>query len=290
MAVQYHIRNPIEWGWHQVKGAGHAMGSAAHAVEGGAEARNAPLAVRRITVADLGVALAKGVKDFGACRTDVIFICLIYPVMGLLLAQIAFGNDFLPLVFPLGAGFALVGPVAAIGLYEMSRLREQGLAASWADAFAVMRAPSFGAILTLGLLLLAIFLLWQGAAYGIYMATLGPQPPASVGGFLRDVFTTDAGGIMIVAGMAAGFVFALAVLMIGAISFPLLLDRDVGLLTAVMTSVRAFRANPVPMSLWGLVVAGGLVLGTIPALLGLVIVIPVLGHATWHLYRALVPR
>lgn len=285
-----HIRNPIGWGWHQMKGAGHAMGSAAHAVEGGAEARNTPLAVRHITVADLGAALAKGVKDFGACRTDVIFICLIYPIMGLVLAQIAFGNDLLPMIFPLGAGFALVGPVAAIGLYEMSRRREQGRPVSWAAAFAVMRAPSFGAILTLGLLLLAIFLLWQGAAYGIYMATLGPAPPASIGSFLRDVFTTEAGGIMIVAGMAAGFVFALAVLMIGAISFPLLLDRDVGVLTAVMTSVRAFRANPVPMSIWGLFVAGGLVLGTIPALLGLVIVIPVLGHATWHLYRALVPR
>jgi uncharacterized membrane protein len=288
--AERHIRNPIEWGWHQMKGAGHAVGSAAHAVEGGEAVRNAPLTVRRITAADLGAALAKGVKDFGACRTDVIFICLIYPIMGLLIAQIAFGYDLVPLIFPLGAGFALVGPVAAIGLYEMSRRREQGQAVSWADAFAVMRSPSFGAILTLGLLLLAIFLLWQGAAYGIYMATLGPAPPISVGAFIGDVFGTEAGWIMIVAGMAAGFVFALAVLMIGAISFPLLLDRDVGLLTAVMTSVRAFRANPVPMSLWGLIVAGGLVLGAIPALLGLVIVIPVLGHATWHLYRALVPR
>lgn len=288
--AEQHIRNPIEWGWQQLKGAGHAVGSAAHAVEGGEAARNAPLSVRLISAADLGAVLAKGVRDFGACRTDVIFICLIYPIMGLVLAQIAFGNDFLPMIFPLGAGFALLGPIAAIGLYEMSRRREQGQAVSWADAFAVMRAPSFGAILTLGLLLLAIFLLWQGAAYGIYMATLGPEPPASVGGFLRDVFGTEAGWFMIVAGMAAGFLFALAVLMIGAISFPLLLDRDVGVLTAVMTSVRAFRTNPVPMSLWGLVVAGGLVLGTIPALLGLVVVIPILGHATWHLYRALVPR
>ena len=290
MAVEQHIRNPIEWGWDKLKGAGHAVGSAAHAVEGGEETRNAPLAVRHITVADLGAALAKGVKDFGACRTDVIFICLIYPVVGLVLAQMAFGYDLVPLIFPLGAGFALVGPVAAIGLYEMSRRREQGIAVSWADAFAVMRAPSFGAILTLGLVLLAIFLLWQGAAYGIYAATLGPAPPTSVAGFLRDVFTTQAGWIMIAAGMAAGFVFALVVLTIGAISFPLLLDRDVGLVTAVATSARAVWRNPRPMALWGLIVAGGLVLGAIPALIGLVIVIPVLGHATWHLYRALVPR
>ena len=290
MAVEQHIRNPIEWGWHKLKGAGHAVGSAAHAVEGTEEARNKPLAVRRITAADLGTVLAKGVRDFGAYRTDVIFICLIYPVAGLVLAQIAFGNDLVPLIFPLGAGFALLGPVAAIGLYEMSRRREQGHAVSWMDAFRVMRSPSFGAILVLGLLLLGIFLLWQGAAYGIWAATLGPAPPSSIGGFLRDVFTTGAGWTMIVAGMAAGFVFALAVLMIGAISFPLLLDRDVGLLAAVTTSVRAFRVNPVAMSLWGLIVAGGLALGTIPALIGLVIVIPVLGHATWHLYRALVPR
>jgi len=290
MANENHIRNPIEWGWHKLKGAGYAVGSMAHAVQGAEEARAAKLAVRRITIADLRDVLAKGLDDFGACRTDVIFICLIYPIVGLVLAHFAFGYDLLPLIFPLGSGFALVGPVASIGLYEMSRRREQGHEISWLDAFGVMRSPSFGAILVLGLLLLAIFLLWQGAAYGIYAATLGPAPPASIGAFLSDVFTTGAGGTMIVAGMGAGFLFALLVLTIGVISFPLLLDRDVGLLTAVATSARAVAANPLPMAVWGLIVAGGLVLGALPALVGLVIVVPVLGHATWHLYRKLVPR
>jgi uncharacterized membrane protein len=153
----------------------------------------------------------------------------------------------------------------------------------------VVKAPAFGAILVLGLVLLAIFLLWLAAAYAIYLATLGPEPPASVGSFAHDVLTTGAGWAMIVAGNAVGFLFAVLVLTISVVSFPLLLDRDEGLYTAVATSILAVVTNPVPMAVWGLIVAGGLVLGSLPALLGLVVVMPVLGHATWHLYRKLVP-
>ena len=101
-------------------------------------------------MADLGDVLAKGLDDFGACRTDVIFLCIIYPLAGLVLAWSAFNYDFVPLLFPLASGFALVGPVAAVGLYEMSRRREQGADVSWADAFGVLATPAFGAILVLG--------------------------------------------------------------------------------------------------------------------------------------------
>jgi uncharacterized membrane protein len=246
--------------------------------------------VRHIDLADLREVLASGVSDFAAYRTDVIFLCIIYPVVGLVLASLAFGYGMVPLLFPLASGFALIGPVAAVGLYEMSRRREQGVRISWADAFGVVRAPAFGAILVLGLVLLAIFLLWLAAAYGIYQATLGPEPPLSVGAFLRDVFTTGPGWTLIVVGVGVGLLFALVVLTISVISFPLLLDRDVGLYKAVATSVRAVLTNPGPMAVWGLIVAGGLVIGSIPLFLGLIIVMPVLGHATWHLYRKLVPR
>ena len=148
--------------------------------------------------------LASGLRDFGAYRTDVIFLCIIYPLAGLLLASVAFGYDMLPMLFPLASGFALIGPVAAVGLYEMSRRREQGVDITWADAFGVVRAPAFGAILVLGLILLAIFLLWLAAAYAIWLITLGPVPPASIGAFVHEVLTTGAGWTMIVVGVGVG--------------------------------------------------------------------------------------
>jgi uncharacterized membrane protein len=291
MAIREHIRHPLEWGADQLRTANVAVGRASHSLRTPAEIeRTALLAVRKIELADLADVLASGLRDFGAYRTDVIFLCIIYPLAGLLLASLAFGYDMLPMLFPLASGFALIGPVAAVGLYEMSRRREQGVDITWADAFGVVRAPAFGAILVLGVVLLAIFLLWLAAAYAIWLMTLGPVPPASIGAFMRDVFTTGEGWTMIVVGVGVGALFALLVLMISVVSFPLLLDRDVGLYTAVATSVRAVLTNPVPMVAWGLVVAGGLVLGSIPVLLGLIIVMPVLGHATWHLYRKVVPR
>jgi uncharacterized membrane protein len=290
MATREHIRHPLEWGADQLKTANMAVERASHSLRSSADAEVGRPAVRKIELADLMDVLAGGLRDFGAYRTDVIFLCIIYPLAGLLLASMAFGYDMLPMLFPLASGFALIGPVAAVGLYEMSRRREQGVDITWADAFGVVSAPAFGAILVLGLILLAIFLVWLTAAYAIWLITLGPVPPVSIGAFVHEVLTTGAGWTMIVVGVGVGFLFALVVLAISVVSFPLLLDRDVGLYTAVATSVRTVLTNPGPMAAWGLIVAGGLVLGSLPVLLGLIIVMPVLGHATWHLYRKVVPR
>jgi uncharacterized membrane protein len=287
MASSDHIRNPAEWSVDQLRTANLAVERAGHALR--KPTRDAPLPrVRRIDLADLKDVLAKGISDFAAYRTDVMFLCVIYPVAGLLLAWLAFGYDLLPLVFPLASGFALIGPVAAVGLYEISRRREQGVDITWAHAFAVVRAPAFGAILVLGVVLLTIFLLWLAAAQAIYWMTLGPEPPASVGAFARDVFTTRAGWALMFVGVGVGALFAVLVLTISVVSFPLLLDRAVGLYAAVATSARAVATNPGPMAVWGLIVAVALAIGTIPLLLGLIIVMPVLGHATWHLYRKVV--
>lgn len=290
MATGIHIRNPLEWGWDQLKQAEHAIEATGHALGGADTAHGAAPAVRRIGLDDLRTALVKGASDFAACRTDVFFLCLVYPAAGLLLTHVIFGQDMLPLLFPLASGFALLGPIAAIGLYEMSRRRESGGEASWADALGVVRSPAFGAVLVLGLYLLAIFLLWMVAAYGIYQVTLGPQPPASAAAFAHDVALTPAGWAMIALGIGVGFVFAVLALTISVVSFPMLLDRDIGLYPAIGTSIRAVAANPVPMAAWGLIVAAGLVVGSIPLFLGLVVIMPVLGHATWHLYRRVVAR
>jgi len=282
------IRNPIEWGTEQFKHATEHVESSGHSIRG---EEVAPPTVRRIGIADLRDALKHGVDDFAACRTDVIFLAIVYPVVGLLLAQLAFRQELIRLIFPLTAGFALLGPIAAVGLYEMSRQREIGGTANWGHAFGMVRSPSFGAIFVLGLILVVVFLLWLGAADAIYWLTLGATAPAvTVEGFIRDVLTTDAGWMMIVVGIGVGFLFALTVLAISVVSFPLLLDRDVGLGTAIGTSIRAVGDNPGPMAVWGLIVAIGLVLGSIPLFLGLIVVMPVLGHATWHLYRKVVER
>lgn len=291
MANQDHIRNPVEWTADQIKAVGVAVGQTGHALRGHEGTHDGSLpGIRRITVADLRDVLVKGLDDFAACRSDVIFLCVIYPLAGLVLAWSAFNYNLVPLLFPLASGFALVGPVAAVGLYEMSRRREQGAAVNWADAFRVMATPAFGAILVLGFVLLGIFLLWLVTAYTIYHVTMGDEGVISLGAFYHDVFATDEGRTLMVVGVGVGFLFALLVLTISVVSFPMLLDRDVGLYTAVATSIRAVLANPVPMAAWGLIVAGGLMLGSLPLLLGLIVVVPVLGHATWHLYRKVVAR
>lgn len=284
-----HIRNPVEWSLDFVKSAGVVVDQISHA---GVHAEKEVLpSIQRIELSDLRDALAKGLDDFAAYRTDVIFLCAIYPIVGLILARLAFGYDMLPLLFPLASGFALIGPFAAVGLYEISRERERGGSVTWSDAFAVLHSPSLGAILVLGLLLMAIFMLWLGAAMAVYTLTLGPEPPASIGSFARAVFTTDAGWALIVVGVGIGFLFALLVLATSVVSFPLLLDREVRLRTAVSTSMHTVMTNPGPMAIWGLIVAGALVVGSIPLFLGLIIFMPVLGHATWHLYRKVVaPR
>jgi uncharacterized membrane protein len=257
-------------------------------VSGEAAATRDDPTVRKIRLSDLWEALKKGAADYWAMPTHLFFLGLIYPVVGLVLARLVFGYDVLPLLFPLVAGFALVGPLAALGLYEISRRRELDLETTWKDAFAVFHSPSLPAIGALGLLLLAIFFIWLAVANALYVRTFGYAAAASVPDFLDRIFNTPTGWMLIVVGNGIGFLFALLVLVISVVSFPLLLDRKVSPIVAILTSLRSVAANPVPMAAWGLVVAALLVIGSLPLFIGLAIVVPILGHATWHLYRKVV--
>lgn len=253
-----------------------------------ADTRDAAPNVRTISFADIKESLTQGIDDFAGMPSHAVFLCLIYPVIGVVLGTLTLGYQSLPLLFPLASGFVLLGPVAAVGLYELSRRREQGLESAWSHAFDVLQSPSRGAIAMLGVMLVLVFGGWLVAAQTIYWFTFGDTVQHSIGGFLREVLMTPVGWTLIVIGMAVGFIFAVVTFTISVVAFPLLLDRPVGAADAMLTSVRAVAANPLTMAVWGFIVAAALVIGSLPAFIGLAVVVPILGHATWHLYRRVV--
>lgn len=244
--------------------------------------------VRSIGVLDVLDALRRGYGDFREKPSHYVFLCLLYPIAGVVLMVWSAGANLLPLMFPLASGFALLGPLAALGLYEISRRRELGMDTSWRNALQVRHSPALFSIVAAGALLFVLFIAWLKVAQAIYGAYFGDEVPASLGTFLHNVLTTDAGWAMMFWGDLAGLAFAIVALAISVVTFPLLLERDVGALAAIQTSIKAFVVNPVPVLFWGVIVAVLLVIGSIPIFAGLAVVLPVLGHSTWHLYRKLV--
>ncbi|WFT77566.1 MULTISPECIES: DUF2189 domain-containing protein [unclassified Methylobacterium] len=241
--------------------------------------------LRSITRQDLLTALARGFEDFVAMPTHVIFLIAIYPIAGIIIAAVIFEYDLIPILFPLASGFALIGPFAAVGLYELSRRREQGLDTAWTHAYELLTGRNGGAIAAVGFLLMLILIAWLIAAMGLYWALFGRATHDSVFAFAEEVLTTPRGWMLIVFGNLVGAAFSLVALAVSAVSFPLIIDRGADAGTAIETSVALLQENPLVMILWGLIVAGLLVIGMVPLFVGLALVLPILGHATWHLYR-----
>jgi uncharacterized membrane protein len=168
-----------------------------------------PYVIRKVDLSDLSDALRLGWEDFKAVPSHAIILCVIYPVLGLVLFRMVLGYSVLPLLFPLAAGFTLIGPFAAVGLYELSRRRERGEEAAAWDAVHVLRAPSFGAMLGLGALLLILFVTWIAVADAIYVATFGHAPAASIPDFAARVLMTPEGWSLIIVGCGVGFLFGM---------------------------------------------------------------------------------
>jgi uncharacterized membrane protein len=244
--------------------------------------------VRHITLADLGDALARGYDDFKAKPSHIIFLGILYPIVGLIIGRLVFGYDVARLLFPIAAGFSLLGPLVAIGFYELSRRREAGQDPSWWQTLEVRHSPSLPAIVTLGVVLMALFYAWVMISETLYASFFGTQSTGSLSAFLHQILDTREGMKLLLLDCAIGFLFAALIFTISVVSFPLLLDRKESAAGAVITSIRAVMANPGVMAVWAFIIAAALFLGAIPFFFGLAIVVPILGHASWHLYRKVV--
>ena len=244
--------------------------------------------IHTIGFADLKDVLVKGLADFNAMPTHIIFLCLIYPIVILISARIYAGYEVVWMAFPLLTGYTLIGPIVATGMYELSRRREMGLDYSRRKAFHVLQRHATRSIGVLGILLMLIYVAWLGTAWIIYEKYFGTTLPESIADFAVQVFTTPAGWSLMTVGSAVGLCFAVVVMTFSVVSFPMIIDRDVSVGVAISTSVRAVIANPMTMMAWGIIVAYALLIGSLPFFVGLAVVLPVLGHATWHLYRKVV--
>lgn len=253
-------------------------------------AERAPVTIRTIGKADLDDALRQGYDDFMAKRGDIVMVGILYPLIGLVAALVTYGNSVLPLLFPLMGGLSIMGPLVSAGFYELARRRETGEDDSWINFFGFWNQSNFWDLLAVGALLIAVFAFWMIAALAIHNAFLGAIGNETPMEFLTEVLTTPAGWGMIVVGNLVGLGFAILVLALSFVSLPMIVDGRAGIGRGLRVSVRAFNRNRVPVLRWGLRVAVIMFLGALPLLLGLVVAIPVLGYATWHLYTKVIDR
>jgi uncharacterized membrane protein len=243
--------------------------------------------VRRVTAADIAEALGQGLRDFQALPLYGLAFGALYAAGGIIivLCLTAFGMVYL--AYPLAAGFALIGPFVATGLYEVSRRREAGLPISIAGIWSTVK--SRGEIGWMAFVTLFVFVVWMYQVQLLIALLLGLNASfSSLQEFVKLVLTTNEGLLFLAIGNAVGAALLLILFSLTVVSFPLLLDRDVDFVTAMITSVRAVVTSPLPMIGWAALIVVLLALSAMPYFLGLVVTLPVLGHTTWHLYRRII--
>ena len=244
--------------------------------------RTVPLVVADdLQLADLRAALVAGWRDFAAYPVFGLFFASFYVAGGLLLYFLLFARGEFTWLIAAVAGFPLVAPFVAAGLYEVSRRREAGLAMRWRAILGAVRGHGDEQILSMGVIIFVAFAFWLMVAHGIYAIFLAG---ADTGGGLA-VFASGTGLMMLIVGGAVGALMALGFYAITVISLPLLIDREVDFISAIIVGLAAVRANGFVLLVWAAIIAVSLFIAMLPAFLGLLVVLPVLGHATWHLYR-----
>jgi uncharacterized membrane protein len=259
---------------------------AAEAAETEMPKRRDPV-IRKIRFDAIGDAFAAGLRDFQAAPQYGLFFGGVYAFGGMIMVAMAAWWDMLVMVYPLAAGFALIGPFVAVGLYEVSRLREAGLPLSWSGVLGAVFAQSRRELGWMAFVTLFVFIMWM---YQIRLLTalFFGLKPISMHELLPTLIATPEGWLFLLIGHVDGAILSLVLFSLTVVSFPLLLDREVDFITAMITSVRSVTANPGPMIGWAAVVVILLIVAAMPFFLGLFIALPVLGHTTWHLYRRLV--
>ena len=243
--------------------------------------------VRRIAAADIAEALSEGLRDFQAMPFYGLAFGAFYAAGGIaiVLCLTAFGLVYL--AYPLAAGFAMIGPFVATGLYEVSRRREAGQPVSVAAIWATVRTR--GEIGWMAFVTLFVFVIWMYQVRLLIALLLGLNASfSSLREFITVVLTTNEGLLFLAIGNAVGAALSLILFSLTVVSFPLLLDRDVDFVTAMVTSVRAVVTSPLPMIGWAALIVVLLAVSAMPYFLGLVVTLPVLGHTTWHLYRRII--
>ncbi len=240
-----------------------------------------------ISVSDVLFSLRDGLRDFQRAPVYGVFLGLVYASFGWLLIYLMVGLDFGSYVYPMVTGFALVAPFAAAGFYEMSRRLEQGLPLSWGAVLGCIFGPGGKAVGTMAIVTTFSYIIWLDIAAALYVMFFSMKP-LHFNALLEAIITTPKGMVFFAAGNAIGAILALMVFSIMAVSLPMVFDREVDFVTAMITSVKAVLANPKPMLLWCVIIGVLLGLSLVSMFVGLLVSLPVLGHATWHLYRRVV--
>lgn len=244
--------------------------------------------IKKASVADLRAALSSGTKDFLRAPMFGLFFGGFYALGGLVLLYGIFELEMLWLAYPLVIGFSLVGPFVATGLYEISRKLEAADAFTWGEILGVIWLQHRRELGWMAFVMLFIFWIWMYQIRTLVAVFFGSSGFADFSGFVEAVLTTNTGWTFLLVGHAVGAVISLVLFVLTVISCPLLLDKDVDFVTAMMASIRSVLASPIIMLGWGAFVSLAIILSAVPAFIGLLFVLPVLGHATWHLYRRLI--